>query len=259
METVEQNFADQQENINALRSEDPQAYEQGGTQAAAYSGEEYRQELREGLEDFEDQITSLPWAAGSGFRGANPGYFFCARIGDELFMRFVPWGADFEEDDDPLIRDTLSCLKRIECRRVTDRILPDETRDGLYDAWEKARMDIYGDWDERTDPLNIQPDIPRILREIGTHLEDHWPNDETQELLETTKDSVQQPLSQRESREFREIYEADSYGPVEKSRKVVEKVEELGLEPFEAPGALPEIAEDEVRLICWLAISPPLS
>jgi hypothetical protein len=39
--------------------------------------------------------------AESGFEGVNPGYFFCARIGDEVFMRFVPrgWGAMEPEDD----------------------------------------------------------------------------------------------------------------------------------------------------------------
>lgn len=258
MDTVEQNFADQQANIEALRAEEPQAYEQGGAEAAAYSGEEYRQELREGLEDYEEQLTSLPWAAGSGFRGAYPGYFFCARVGEELFMRFIPLDADVEGDDDPLIRDTLPCLKRIECRRTTTRVLPDDARDGVYAAWETARKDIYRDWQYRTDPRNVQPDIPRILREVGTHLEEHWPSDETQDLLETTKESVQQPLTRRETREFRAIYDDDTYGAIEKSRKFIEKVEELGLEPFEAPGALPQIDENEVKLICWMVISPSL-
>jgi hypothetical protein len=174
-------------------------------------------------------------------------------------MRFVPLGADFEEDDDPLIRDTLPCLKRIECRRTTDRVLPEDARDGVYDAWEQAREDIYADWQERTDPRNVEPDIPRILREVGTHLEDHWPNDETQELLENTKESVQQPLTRRETREFREIYEDETIGPVEKSRQFVALVEEMGLEPFEAPGALPPIGEDEVKLICWMVIAPPVN
>jgi len=78
----------------------------------------------------------------------------------------------------------------------------------------------------------------------------------TQEQLEETRESIQAPLSNRESREFREIYNDDSLAPVEKSRRFIDKVEELGLEPFEAPGAKPQIQPDEVKLICWITVTP---
>ncbi len=91
------------------------------------------------------------------------GYFFCARIGDEVFMRYVPreWETieTDDDDDDVLIQDTLTCLKRIECPAETERVLPDEMRERIYDAWEVAREDIFWQWQEQTDPLNVQPDI----------------------------------------------------------------------------------------------------
>jgi hypothetical protein len=37
---------------------------------------------------------------------------------------------------------------------------------------------------------------------------------------------------------------------------LVGKVEDLGLQPFEAPDPLPRIQEDEVKLICWMVIAP---
>jgi hypothetical protein len=54
-----------------------------------------------------------------------------------------------------------------------------------------------------------------------------------------------------------ETDEDDSLGPVEKSRELVAKVEDLGLQPYEAPDPLPELKqEDEVKLVCWMAVTP---
>ena len=253
MDTLNQNFAEKVEEIDSIQKEESDFYEQGGAEAAAYSGEEYRQELREGLEDREDQITSLPWAAGSGFRGEDPGYFFSARVGDEVFMRFVPHEMD---GDDEMVQDTLTCLKRIECTRDTERALPGSMRDQIYQAWETAKEDIYRQWQEQTDPLNVQPDIRRLFREVGQHLRDHWPDDMTQDELQETVEAVEAPWGRKYERELREIYEDESLGPIEKSRKLVDKVEELGLQPFEAPDPLPPIEEDEVKLVCWMIVAP---
>lgn len=48
----------------------------------------------------------------------------------------------------------------------------------------------------------------------------------------------------------------DDLGPIEKFRRIVEKVDELGLEPFQPPQAKPMIEEDEVKLVCWMAVAP---
>ena len=260
METLQQNFSDKLEDIESIHSEESDVYQEGGTDAAAYSGEEYRQELRKGLQSREDQITSLPWAAGSGFEGKNPGYFFCARIGDEVFMRFVPRGWEYMkpdgDEDDVLVKDTLTCLKRIECTAETERILPQGIRDRVYDAWRRAREDIYSQWQEQTDPLNVQPDIRKLFREVGEHLRNHWPDDMTQDKLQTTVASVEAPWPRRYERELREVYEDETLSPVETSRELVEKVEDLGLQPYEAPDPLPELEEeDEVKLVCWMAVT----
>jgi superfamily II DNA or RNA helicase len=254
MKTLNRNFAERVEDIGSIREEDRDFYEEGGGTAAAYSGEEYRQELRKGLETREDQVTSLPWAAGSGFVGDTPGYFFCARIGDEVYMRFLPEETD--EEDDEIVQDTLTCLKRIECTEETERTLPESMRDRVYDAWKTARSDIYTQWQEQTDPLNVQPDIRRLFREVAQHLRDNWPDDMTQDELQETVEAVEAPWGRRYERELREIHEDESLAPVEKSRQLVEKVEDLGLQPFEAPDPLPPIQEDEVKLICWMTVAP---
>ncbi|EJN59701.1 helicase-related protein [Halogranum rubrum] len=261
METLEQNFSDKLNDIKSVHDERTDLYDQGGTNAAAYSGEEYRQELRKGLQTREEQITSLPWAAGSGFESQNPGYFFCARIGDELFMRFLPYEwEDVESDndeDDVLVQDTLTCLKRIECTTETERVLSNAMRERVYDAWELARGDIFQQWQEQTDPLNVQPDIRKLFREVGQHLRDHWPAGMTQEKLNQTVQAVEAPWPRRYERELRSVYQDDTLGAVEKSHKLVAKVEELGLQPYEAPDPHPPLQEkDEVKLVCWMAIAP---
>lgn len=104
----------------------------------------------------ENQMTSLPWATGSGFVDDNSGYFFCARIGNEVFMRFFPQEMD---DDDEIVQDTLTYLKRIEFTEETKRTLPEPMGDRVYTTGNTARTDIYAQWQEQTDPLNVQPDI----------------------------------------------------------------------------------------------------
>jgi hypothetical protein len=266
METVNRNYSDKREDIAALQSEDAEAYKQGGREAAAYSGEEYRQELQSGLADHEDRVTSLPWAAGSGMYGTEAGYFFCARIGEELYLRFLPEGYDDEEsapdgegdteadEDDPIVRDTLGCLKRIECDPDTERHLPESARDGVYEAWEEARDDIFSQWQYQVDPRNVQPDVPKILRQVEEHLADHPPDNATQEEAQRTRQAVAAPLSRREQREFRAIYNDENLGPTGKSNRFVEKVNELGLEPFENPDPKPRIHKENIQLICWMVI-----
>lgn len=256
METVEQNFADREKDIKALKEEDAEVYEQGGRRAAAFSGEEYRQLLREGIDRREDEITGLPWGAGSGFRGKHPGYLFTARVGEEVYLRYVP--ADWEGQED-VIEDSLSCLRRIECTSDTHRALPDEMRDTVYDAWETAKENIYRDWLEQTDPRNVQPDIPKIFRDVGDHLEQHPPEGVIEDELENIIKSIQAPTGKRYGREFREIYEDKDLTAREKSAQFVEKVEELGLQPFEAPDPLPRIEEDQIKLVCWMVVAPEQS
>ena len=42
--------------------------------------------------------------------------------------------------------------------------------------------------------------------------------------------------------------------PAEQAEHVLRVIRELGLQPYEAPEPLPEITDDDVHLICWLAL-----
>ena len=253
MDTVEKNFADRAREIKAIHNEDEEVFEQGGKKAAAFSGEEYRQLLREGMEEREEEISNLPWGAGSGFRGENPGYFFTARVGDEVYLRFVPIEWDSGED---VIDDSLTCLRYIECTADTPREIPEKMKREVYEAWETAKDDMHRDWLEQTDPRNIEPDIPKIFRDVGDHLESYPPEGYNEdEIVEAVK-AIQAPTGKRYGREFRDIYKNDGLGPQEKSAKFLDKVDELGLQPFEPPTARPRIEEEQIKLVCWMAVVP---
>jgi hypothetical protein len=256
METQAQNFADREEQVEAMRQEDPGQYRDRHAEAAAFSGEEFRQLLRDGIERREDEIVSLPWGAGSGFRGETPGYVFCARVGDEEFLRFVPEDTADEED---IVTDSLACLRRAECAPQTERAMPSSLQTNVYDAWERARESIRAEWNGQTDPRDIEPDVPKILRQVSDHLTMNPPAGVDHGEVEDIIHSVQAPLGQRYQREFRDIYEDDSLSEQEKSAQLVEKTREIGLQPFEAPTALDPIDDSDIKLVCWLAIAPPVS
>ena len=85
---VDRDFTETREEIERLRREEAGLFERGGTRAGALSGEEYRQVLRQALEDagLAADIDRLGWGSGSGMAalppGRGPGYVFCARVVD---------------------------------------------------------------------------------------------------------------------------------------------------------------------------------
>jgi hypothetical protein len=240
-------FAETREEIERLRREDPTIFVNAGEDPSAHSGEEYRQELRKGLELYGDRIRSLPWGAGSGFRGAaQKGHFFCARVGERLFMRFVPGGGQ------QIIKDTLGCLRLISCREDTPRDLPRELEESAYNAWMLARKNIFDEWMFATDPANLQPRVRPALRAAANHLRKFPPPGMIQQEVDRLVESVEAPWGVRYEKQIREAME--SGGGAAASTAIAETVRRLGLEPFKAPEPLPPIEEQDVRLICWMAV-----
>ncbi|MYD09872.1 MAG: helicase [Chloroflexi bacterium] len=241
-------FTETREQIEALRREDARLLENNGEGANAYSGEEYRQELRQGLDDYGEELTSLPWAAGSGFKGMRSGYFFCARVGDTPYLRFVP------ADGGDIISDRLGCLRLVTCAPDTDRHLPEDLRLGAYAAWDRARAHIHAEWTHSTDPANVQPKVSSLLRRAAQHLRLNPPPDITLENLNAVVESLEAPLSKRMEQYIREVFKPDSEDRRGVSAAVIERVRELGLQPYRAPDALPPIDLDEIQLIVWMAV-----
>lgn len=248
--TSEVVFAETRDEIEALRREDATLFINAGEDPCAHSGEEYRQELRRGLRNRGLEIKELAWAAGSGLAsGAQRGHFLCARVGDRRFLRFVP-----TDDGSEIVRDTLGCLRLITCSDSTPRYMSDDLRRAVHDAWTTARRNIYEEWTLATDPANLQPRVRPLFRNAANHLRRYPPSGVLQDDLNEILDSLEAPWGLRIERQFREIFDPDSSDPQLISQRIVDKVRELGLQPFVAPDPLPVIDEDEVHLVCWMAV-----
>jgi len=250
--TGEQSFAETREEIEKLHREVASIYEAGGTEGAAQTGEEYRQELRRALTKYGDLVRDLPWKVGSGLRkGQRAGHVFCATAGDRIYLRFVPAEAGGE-----IVGELGTCLRLVECSEETPRSLSAAMARSAYDAWEQARRHIFDAWTFETDPANLQPSVRRLNREVAAYLREHPPADIEQDRLHRCLDAIESPWSRREENQLRLAWERQFAGAAEKARYLVEVVEGIGAEPFRAPDPLPPIEIDEIHLICWLAIEP---
>ncbi len=72
-------FSQTRTEIESLRREDNELLVNAGEDPLAHTGEEYRQELRKGLQVHGEAVKALAWEAGSGLAGGPAkGHFFCA-------------------------------------------------------------------------------------------------------------------------------------------------------------------------------------
>jgi superfamily II DNA or RNA helicase len=248
--TTEHVFADTRDELERIRKGDAALFETAGEDVHAHSGEEYRQELRKGLERYGDQIRTLPGAAGSGLRqGPERGHFFCARVDDRVLMRFVPWAADAS-----VVRDALSCLRRITCTEDTPRVVPEDLVEGAYRAWERAHRDIFEEWQKAADPKSLQPDIRPLFRAAAAHVRQHRPPEMTLEEADRLVEALEAPRGLRIERMLREVFSPETAQGVATARVLAERVKTLGLQPWKAPEPLPPIDEDDIVLVVWMAV-----
>ena len=248
--TGEQSFAETREEIEKLHREDASIYEAGGTEGAAQTGEEYRQELRRALEKYGERISDLPWRLGSGMRkGAEAGHLFCASVADRIYLRFVP-----HDRQSGIVGELGTCLRLLECSESTQRILSEEMATGAYGAWERARQSIFDAWIFETDPANLQPKIRKLNRDVAAFLRANPPSDVEQERLDRCLDAIEAPWPRREENLLRLVWEQEFPTNAVRARRLVEEVENIGAEPFHAPEPLPPIEAEEIHLITWMAI-----
>jgi hypothetical protein len=260
-EVGDQVFAETRAEIERLADEDPTLFEQGGTAGAAQSGEEYRQRLRAALQSDRDAILGLPAAAGSGFRGGKvSGVMFCAEVelasGTRTFLRFVPADENWtpQTDEGQVIRETGTCLRIVDCTEETPRELPDELGEGVFDFWDVAREDIMAEWDDLSDPANLQPPVRPLNREVAAFIRANVPHDVDADKLKEALDILEAPWPRREEALLRQHFRSREHVGRAKSQALIDWILSTGLERAVPPDPLPPIREEDVCLICWMAI-----
>jgi hypothetical protein len=226
--------------------------------ARGRSVEEYRQQLRQGLESpyVAGQLKRLAWGSGTGkqVRGADRGFVFCARVGDssELQFRYVT----LDDQERPIILgDVLSCLRHAESATDTERVLNEATHAMAYVAWAAARQNILESWMWATDPRNLAPEVPRVMREAAELIRKFPPPGIDQSAADRLYDVLNAPYAERVRRQVREVLQSED-SPEERSSTLADLVERLALTPPTLPAPLPIIEEDDIHLVCWMAIVP---
>jgi superfamily II DNA or RNA helicase len=266
-EVSDLSFTETREEIERLRTGDASLFEHGGRRKSALSGEEYRQELRKALENapLAERMRALPWGTGSGMEAVRPGwsggpaYVFCARIGDhpQPWFRYVDLGTVDESGRPVVVGDTLSCLDhaRPDAEFDTPRVLTEHTYRQAFDAWPIARDDIVTAWNRLADPANLQPAIPAAMRRAAEVVRSSFGRaDLAVEDADRVAEALESPYPERIVRAVRAAL-ATSDDAGEQVRQIVGVVRELGLQPSPSPEPLPEITDDDVHLVCWLAIT----
>ena len=233
---------------------------------AALSGEEYRRRLTKASrsDGLHKEVLALPYGSGSGFvssRIRQPGWVFCARIGDhpKPWFRFVPadpstWLPALNESGQPLVvSDTLTALVASDPGGdATEVFLPDAAASGVYAAWEIAHRDMFESWMWMTDRKNLQPEIPLALREAAELVIEHG------DVLGVEQNQLLQKLNAKWDKEIvdavRRIVRSGKSNN-EKLLELAEYVQTQGLRAPEPLKPLPVIDEDDIRVVCWMAVS----
>jgi hypothetical protein len=157
-------------------------------------------------------------------------------------------------DDKDVIDELGPCLRLIECQDSTPRVVPQDLKQTAYSAWERARRHIHGAWTYETDPANLQPRVPKLNRDLADLIRSYPPPGMEQGRIDRCLEAIEAPCSVREQNLLRRVLEGDFANNGAKAQAIVEEVERIGLEPFQPPEPLPPIREDEVHLVCWMAI-----
>ncbi|CAB4791395.1 MAG: helicase [Actinobacteria bacterium] len=271
---VEVLLHDNRKEIMNLYNEDAVLLAQGGG-SAALSGEEYRRRLGRALGDSQlrEMVLGLPYGSGSGFvskRVRQAGYVFCVRIGDHAqpWFRFVAADAASWV---PLNRrnpltggmvpwidsDLLTCLIAADPgdNHLLEQTLSDEATTGVFASWERARDDVYHQWTELTDWANLEPQIEKALRdaiflvgEYGGHLGVDVQGDLIARLNGRWERGIVKSV--------REILRREDLDERRKADKLLEYVTEAGLPIPERAKPLAPVRIEDVRLVCWMAVSP---
>jgi hypothetical protein len=271
---VERNFADVREQIEGVAAEDVAILEEAEVRLDAFSGEEFRMDLRTALAAQRlAELRAMPHGAGSGFRSESLpagaiGVFFGARVllgarlepspDDERAWRYVDLGA-LEE---PALADELEILQRIRCDSGEPRSIPEGVTPTLYDLWERVQGEVLAEYAERLDPAQAGIRIPasqewaiELLASADALLAGRdIPAAVAREAAQALS-VPRSPLVMRRLSSWRKDLKAGDTTPLAAALGVLEVVAEEGLRPPESEETQPPaLTAERIRLICYQVV-----
>src|SRR3712207_4811769 len=101
----------------------------------------------------------------------------------------------------------------------------------------------------------MQPAIPKPMRDAAELLRAHPPKDLDTDRLHRLLDTIEAPYDTRIQRMIRKTL--DRHEDIrERAAEIIRLVEDLGLEPPPPVKPLPEIDEQDINVVTWMALVP---
>ena len=265
---VEVLLHDTHQDIMNLFDENPVLLVEGGG-SGALSGEEYRRRLSRSMKDsfLQSMVLDLPFGSGSGFvskRLRQAGYVFCVRIADHAtpWFRFVAansetWQPLDRSNGTPWIDDdTLTCLIAADPGENNDaQVLCEEAQTQVFEAWDRARNDVFHSWTALTDWANLEPQIEKALRDAIHLVSEHGAHlggDKQGDLIGRLNGKWERGVV----RSVREILRREDLSDKDKVTQLRKFVDDTGLPMPERAQPLPTVRIEDGRVVCWMAVTP---
>jgi hypothetical protein len=245
---VERVFDDTREEIERIAAEDASIIDQKEGELDVFSGEVFREELRQALMAArERELRSLPWGIGSGIQSERAeGVVFAARAGARAEWRFVPLDAG------SLSADRLALLGFARCTERTPRWLPESVEDRLFELWTRARADILNARRDELDPAKRLAAVPKAQRDAVQLLLAATSVDLA--VQEQAIEGLSVPWPPTVARALRVILDREDESQASKAERLVELVRAEGLRAPKIT-AEPPITPDDVHLVCYQVVT----
>lgn len=252
-----------------LAGGDPTLMEEEGSGelSGAFLGEELRARVLRAFREGElERILALPWGIGAAFRQAPdgrsrgcPGIFFATRTRP---MRGAPEGhrywryveLDPAEGSDSVVDSELEILRRIDPGGSAEA---DPAGLELEEAWARAATSVVAEHNRRADPRSAQEAIGPAQRFALKLLRD--PTVILPEGAERAEEALSVDRSSAVRRALNEIAAEAREGRITRNdaaAQIVELVDRLGLQPVSLDDVPEPITEDDLGVVCWLAVLP---
>ena len=220
------------------------------------NGELLRAELRRAAAEGEiDRVRNLPWGIGAAFaQGPGvpsvgpPGVFLACRTRDgDRYWRYVP-------DSGDMASAPATILRRIDPGDAPG--VPSPPVD-LESAWSAAAASIIDEHNEAASASADNRSLGPIQRWARGLLEDATVSSppsaaEAYEALGAERSS----LIRRDLSAIKRDLDSGDIAPDEAASRVVAVVEFHGLRAVDAPPPAPHITEDDLGVVCWMAVLP---
>ena len=123
-----------------------------------------------------------------------------------------------------------------------------------FTAWDAARKDILDSWEFATDTKNLDPKIPAVMERAAAIIVDNYDGVLTVEEADALVERLRAPYPERLLRPVRKVLSEGT--EKEQVTALAELADHLGFTPSTRPQPLPPVNEEDIHLLCWIAITP---